>query len=218
MALNEELSLLFERFKEHTPDAIKSPVLDAKAQFEKEFDLTATIQIGDRLPDFSMRDSTGQVVASSHLLQRGPLVITFYRGSWCQFCNPALSALQKHLDDFKTRGVTLVAISPEVPTYSSLTAARNDLHFPILSDPQNQFARRLGLINTQLKGLRTLVETFGNKPTEHNEDDSLEVPVAATLLVDRDGIVRNRFVDPDFTKRVEPLTVLEWIDALKQVE
>lgn len=218
MALNEELSCLFERFKENTLDEILTPVLDAKVTFEEEFDLKGTIQVGDHLPDFELLDSTCQKVTKSDSLRRGPLVITFYRGSWCQFCNPALSALQNHLDDFKAQGVTLVAISPEIPSYSSLTAARNDLHFPILSDPQNQYARRLGLINTQLKSLRELVEAFGNKPREHNEDDSLEVPVAATLLVDRDGIVRNTFVDPDFTKRVEPVTVLEWIESLQRVE
>jgi peroxiredoxin len=123
--------------------------------------------------------------------------------------------MQKHIDEFKAKGVSLVAISPELPNQSLTTTEKNNLKVPVLSDIGNKYARQLGIVFSQPDTLRPVFEKFGHNLPKRNGDDSMEVPVPATILVDKKGIVRNTFIDPDYTKRVEPSTVLEWIDGLK---
>jgi peroxiredoxin len=147
-------------------------------------------------------------------LANGPLLITFYRGSWCPFCNLELNALQKQLDEFKARGVTLVAISPELPDTALSTIEKNDLKFQVLSDVGQKFARQLGIVWKMPDNLRPVFEKIGHDLVKRNGDDSFEVPIPATLLVDRKGVVRNAYIEPDYTKRAEPETLLEWINAL----
>jgi peroxiredoxin len=153
-----------------------------------------------------LRDTLGKQVTSGSLLGNGPIVITFYRGEWCPICNLALHHLQKHLDEFAAKGVQLVAISPMLP----------DLKFTVLSDEGNKYAKQLGILFPMPDTLRPVFDKFGHNLKRDNGDDSFVVPVPATFLVDQKGIVRNAFVDTDYTKRVEPATILEWIDALKE--
>ncbi|KAK9427296.1 hypothetical protein V1505DRAFT_52935, partial [Lipomyces doorenjongii] len=91
---------------------------------------------------------------------------------------------------------------------------KHDLKFPVLSDVGNKYAKQLGILFQQPDSLRPIFDKFGHRFAERNGDDSLVVPVPATILIDEKGVVRNTFIDPDYTKRVEPATVLEWINGL----
>ena len=215
MSLNSELSATFEGFHKKAPPAAVEAITTASANFHASFKPASTIQVGDRFPEFRLSNALGQEVSSADLLAQGPLLISFYRGEWCPFCNLELRALQKNLDKFKAKGVTLVAISPELPNQSLSTTEKHSLKFPVLSDVGNKLARQLGIIFAQPDSLRPIFKAFGNDLKTRNGDDSFEVPVPATLLVDRKGIVRNTFIDTDYTKRLEPSTALEWIDALQ---
>ncbi|GAD93710.1 hypothetical protein NECHADRAFT_78070 [Paecilomyces variotii No. 5] len=196
------------------PDNIKHPILHSKVDFAKEFELRSIIKVGRKLPDFKLPDANGDEVSSTDLLAQGPLLITFYRGGWCPFCNLALRALQKHLDDIKSHGANLVAISPELPDTSLTTAQKNELSFPVLSDIGLRFARKLGIVWKQPDTLRPVFEIFENDLKARNGDNSFEVPVPVTLLVGRDGIVRNVFAESDYAKRVEPQEVIYWLTQL----
>ncbi|MCJ1403499.1 hypothetical protein MMC11_006722 [Xylographa trunciseda] len=214
MSLSSELSAVYERFQKNAAPAAVDAIAAAISNFRASFDATSTIQVGDQLPEFHLSDALGQQVHSAELLAQGPLLISFYRGEWCPFCNLELHALQKNLDRFAAKGVTLVAISPELPNQSLSTTEKHDLKFPVLSDVGNKLARKLGIIFAQPDSLRPVFQTFGTDLKARNGDDSFEVPVPATLLVDGKGVVRNLFVDADYRKRLEPETALEWIDAL----
>jgi peroxiredoxin len=107
-----------------------------------------------------------------------------------------------------------VAISPELPDTSLSTVEKNGLKFEVLSDIGQKFARQLGIVWKMPDNLRPAFVKFGHDLVKRNGDDTFEVPIPATLLVDGNGVVRNAFIEPDYTKRVEPATILEWIDAL----
>ncbi|KAH8803034.1 putative bacterioferritin comigratory protein [Xylogone sp. PMI_703] len=212
--IGPQLSSLLENFISTAPDAVTGPIIAAKKEILSQFDPSKSIKVGDKLPEFKLQGSVGKEHSSTELLKQGPLGITFYRGEWCPFCNIAVAGLQKHLDDYKAKGVTLVAITPELPNGTLTMAEKHDLKFPVLTDLHNEYARKLGIVWKQPDSLRPVFDGFGHDLSKSNGDDSFEVPFPATLLVDKDGTVRNLFLDPDYTKRVEPKTVLEWINAL----
>lgn len=214
MSLATQLSTVYNGFVANGPKEFSAPILAGNAAFKASFDPTAAIQPGQTLPRFTLPNAVGTPISSADLLAKGPLLITFYRGEWCPFCNLALSALQKQLPAFAAKGVTLVAISPQLPNHSLSTAEKNGLAFPVLSDAGNAFARELGIIFKMPQSLRPIFEKFGHDLLASNGDDSFEVPVPVTLLVGRDGVVRNTFVETDYAKRLEPATALEWIEAL----
>ncbi|KAH6669010.1 thioredoxin-like protein [Halenospora varia] len=213
MALAPELTAVFDKFHQIAPETVTGPIDKSITDFKATFDPSKAIQVGDKLPAFSLSNALGETVTSSSLLSKGPLLITFYRGEWCPYCNIALHAMQKHLDDFTAKGVTLVAVSPQVPD-QSLSTVENELKFPVLSDFGNKFAKELGILFKMPDELNPILKQFGTDIAKHNGDNSLVVPVPATLLVDREGVVRNTYINPDYTKRVEPSLALEWIDAL----
>ncbi|KAH8800414.1 thioredoxin-like protein [Xylogone sp. PMI_703] len=212
MALNEQLSNLYAATKANAPAPVFEIITTALSNFQNSFDPAKVIQVGTKLPDFRLSDALGKEISSSDLLKQGPLLISFYRGEWCPFCNLELAALQKHLPEFQGKGVTLVAISPELPNQSLTTTEKHALKFPVLSDVGNKYARQLGISWVQPDSMRPLLDKY--ELSKRNGDDSYEIPIPATLLVDKNGVVRKTFIDPDYTKRLEPSTVLEWIDEL----
>jgi len=214
MSLSTQLSTVYDNFQKNAPAQFTQSLNSANSDFEATFKPQSTIKVGEKLPTFVLSDALGKQVASDELLKKGPLLISFYRGSWCPFCSLELRALQVNADKFQAKGVTLVAISPELPDTSLSTAEKNELTFPVLSDVGNKFARELGIIFPMPDTVRPTFKALGHDLVARNGDDSFEVPVPATLLVDGEGIVRNAYINPHYWERVEPSTVLEWIEAL----
>jgi len=214
MALAAQLNGVTEQFKKVFPKPVQDALLGATNDFVASYDPKSAIQVGDKLPEFKLSNAVGSEVSSTELLAKGPLLITFYRGEWCPFCNLALAAMQKHLDEFQARGVTLVAISPELPNNTVSTVEKNALKFPVLSDVGNKYAKELGIVFQQPDSLRPFFAGAGHDLKARNGDDSFAVPIPVTILVDGKGIVRNTFIDPDYKNRLEPSEALAWIDAL----
>lgn len=107
-----------------------------------------------------------------------------------------------------------MAISPELPDTSLSESEKRGLKFPVLSDAGNAYARKLGIVWKQPDSLRPVFDSFGHNLPKRNGDDSLEVPIPTTLLVDGKGVVRNAFIEADYTKRLEPAVALEWVNKL----
>ncbi|KAH7409033.1 thioredoxin-like protein [Cadophora sp. MPI-SDFR-AT-0126] len=195
-------------FHTHSPAQITRPIRESTADHAASFDLQKAIKVGDTLPSFKLSDAFGNEVSSSTLLAKGPLLVNFYRGEWCPFCNLSLRALQKHLSEFESKGVTLVAITCEVPKQALSTTEKNELKFPVLSDLGTKYARELGLLFPMPYYMRPVFDIFGVDFKARNRDDSFVLPVPATLLVDQKGVVRNAFVEPEYHKRAEPESLL----------
>lgn len=214
MSIKPELDAVQDHINKNAPEPVKSAVLTAKDELQQSFQYNKVIQVGNQLPPFYLQNAIGEDQSSADLLAQGPLVITFYRGEWCPFCNIAIGSLQKYLPQFQEHGVNLMAITPELPNGTMTMTEKHELKFSVLSDLHNDYARQLGIVWKQPSSLKPVYEALGHHLSEKNGDDSFEVPLPATFMVDQKGIVRNVYVQPDYFQRVEPGEILQWIKAL----
>ncbi|OBT68806.1 hypothetical protein VE03_02109 [Pseudogymnoascus sp. 23342-1-I1] len=122
--------------------------------------------------------------------------------------------IQKRLPDFKAKGVTLVAITAQLPDTTLTTVEKHNLEFPVLSDVVNTFSKQLGLVHKQPEGIQAFHKRVGVNYKKGYGNEDYEIPFPATILVDAKGVVRNVFADPDIAKRLEPDNALEWANAL----
>ncbi len=173
------------------------------------------LNVGDRAPDFDLPNAKGGTVKLSDKLKEGPVVISFYRGDWCPYCNLELRALQAALPEFEARGASLVAISPQTPDNSLTTAEKRDLEYAVLSDVGNTVAREYGLVFSLAEELRPIYDQFGLDIPAHNGDSTFELPVPATYVVDQNGVITYAFVNSDYQKRAEPSEILAAVDRIQ---
>ena len=173
------------------------------------------INVGDVAHDFTLPNVTGDPVSLQETLRHGPVVLSFYRGGWCPFCNLELHALQSRLPEIKALGAALIGISPETPDKAMAAIDEHQLEFEVLSDIGNKTARQYGLLFTVYEEMRPLYLKWGLDVPASNGDDSWELPVPATYVIDRSGVVAAAHVDKDYTKRMEPDAVLATLQALK---
>jgi peroxiredoxin len=167
------------------------------------------LQVSMKAPDFTLPEARGGTVSLSSLLAKGPTVVIFYRGGWCPFCDLQLRAYQKVLPEINRLGAELVAISPQTPDYAIADVETKQLEFPVLTDAHNAVARRYGLVFVLSDALKALQTAFGNPIPKFNGDESWELPMPGTFVLDRDGVVQLAHVDPDYTRRLEPAAILE---------
>ncbi|SDC85389.1 Peroxiredoxin [Cupriavidus sp. YR651] len=163
---------------------------------------------GDRAPTFALADASGQLVASEVLLTQGPLVISFYRGVWCPYCNIELQALQEVLGPIRELGANLVAISPQNAVNSRKAVRVNQLEFPILSDTRNSVAAAFGLRFALPPELIDLYKGLGNNLPAFNGDESWTLPMPARYVIGQDGTILYAEVNPDYTFRPDPTELL----------
>lgn len=190
-------------------------VMDAATdEVTATWDPEASVTVGSIAPDFTLPDATGNKVSLSDLLGAGPVVLTLYRGGWCPYCSTELRALQAILPELRQAGATLVAVSPQTPDNSLSTAEKLELAFPVLSDEGNAVARSFGLVYSLPESLRAVYAGFGLDLPAANGDDSFELPVPATYVIGRDGLVAWSFADADYTRRAEPADILGALAAL----
>lgn len=169
--------------------------------------------VGAQAPAFSLPDTLGRTVALTDLYARGPVIVTFYRGEWCPYCNLQLRAYQQALPEITAAGAALVAISPQTPDHSLSMQEKNDLAFTVLSDIGNVIARQYGLVYTVDTETRDAMQNrFGVDLAQYNGNDSWELPMPGTFVIGQDGAIRLAFVETDYTKRLDPADI---IDALR---
>ena len=197
--VDNELTQLKEQFAKKAPPGLVGVYEKGVEDVRTSGVMDKAIKVGDKAPAFDLPDATGKTVKLADLLAKGPVVLTWYRGGWCPYCNIQLRGLQKELPAFNAAGATVVAVSPETPDNSLTTAEKNKLAFVVLSDKGNRVARQYGVAYTlpaavaaSFKGRLDLAK--------FNGDDSNELPLAATYVVGPDGVVRYAFVDADYRK------------------
>ncbi|PSB22744.1 alkyl hydroperoxide reductase [filamentous cyanobacterium CCP1] len=211
MNLETELRAVTDSVRQQIPSEIFAMMEAATAKLAASKLNEQALKMGQTMSDFELPDATGQVVRSVDLRAKGLLLISFYRGHWCPYCNLELKALQEKLDEITSHGATLVAISPQTPDQSLTTQEKNALKFPILSDVGNQVARQFGLVFALDESLRPIYQSFGVDIEMHNGDRSFELPVPATYLVNQEGTVLEAFIDIDYRERLTPETALSWL-------
>jgi peroxiredoxin len=162
------------------------------------------MKAGDVAPSFSLKDPEGNVVNSADLLKRGPLVLSFYRGVWCPYCNMELQALEAAKPEFDKYGASLVAISPQIAPNSRKSVRQNKLSFPILSDVKGKVGAAFGLRFNLPDYLVELYKQLKNDLPTFNDDPSWTLPMPARYVIGQDGVILYSEVNPDYTRRPEP--------------
>jgi peroxiredoxin len=172
-------------------------------------------RVGDPAPDVTLPDAMGQLVRLSDVWRRGPLVIVFYRGGWCSYCNLQLRAWQLKVAELERLGATLLAISPQTPDNSSDTAEKNALKFTVLSDCGLEAANGFGLAYTLHPDVVDYYGSVGTDIPVLNGNGQWVLPVPATYVIDSTGAIRFSLIEEDARMRAEPLAVLAAIEALR---
>jgi peroxiredoxin len=170
--------------------------------------------VGDRFPRFTLPNAMSGAISSEGLLEEGPLVVVFYRGGWCPYCNLELRAYQDVLEKIAELGASLVAISPQLPEESLTTAQKLGLKFETLSDTGNSLAGHLRLAYSLPEAVKDRYRTFGNDLERINGDLSWTLPMPATFVVGTDGLIKSVFARADYGLRQEPEEVLEILAEL----
>jgi peroxiredoxin len=168
---------------------------------------------GEPMPSFLLPDHTDQLVSLEDMVAEGPVAVTFARGHWCPYCRIAVSALAEIADDARALGTRVVAIVPDRPRFAAQLRAETAAPFPILTDTDNGYALSLGLVFWVGREMQEFMLARNVNPTLSQGNDSWFLPVPATFIVGRDGIIKARHVDPDYRTRMEVDLVLE---ALRQ--
>jgi peroxiredoxin len=168
----------------------------------------AALKAGDHAPAIVLKNATGETVDVGALLKKGPAIVTFYRGGWCPYCNLQLSAFQQILPDIEAAGASLVAISPEKPDDTLSTAEKNALAFEVLSDVGQKVGRAFGLVYQFNDELKSAYQGFGLDISAKNAADEWALPLSATYVIDRDGMIIYAYTDADYRDRADPMDVL----------
>ncbi len=167
------------------------------------------LKVGDRAPAILLENAKGATVDVGTLLKKGPVIVIFYRGGWCPYCNLELRAYQAMLSEFAAAGASLVAISPEKPDDTLSTAEKNALAFEVLSDVGQKVGRAFGLVYEFTEELKRAYQGFNlDIPARNGTPDEWALPVAATYIIDRDGRIIYAYTDVDYRDRADPRDVL----------
>jgi peroxiredoxin len=169
---------------------------------------------GDKLPDFELRNQHGETKRIYSYLEQCPLVLNIYRGGWCPYCNLEMKTLIDVLPEIKARGAQMVGLSPETPAKAAETGGKNGADFDILSDVGNHISEKMGLVFELSESLRPLYKQFGIDIPAYNGDETFKLPLPATYIVRKDGMIAYGFAKADYTLRMEPAQVLAQLDAL----
>jgi len=209
--IDEFIAMQVSRLPADLLDDLTSPIAELIQSGAAE----KALKEGDQAPDFTLPDQHGQPVTLSHLLKQGPVIVTFYRGIWCNFCNLELNAYQQAMPLLQEAGGFVVAVSPQTQDHCLSLAEKKELTFPVLSDLRNHVARQFRIVFTVNERARAAHKKVNKVLPNFNGDDTWEIPIPGTFLVDQSGTIRLSYVDPDFMQRLDPLIIIERLIEIK---
>jgi peroxiredoxin len=214
MSLEQELASFKAEFSRTAP-AGRAALYEAKIEeLRADFALASAVGVDEAAPDFALPNAAGKSIVLKELLRSGPVILTFYRGGWCPYCNIQLRAYQSVLPQISASGARLVAISPQLPDNSLDTANKNALTFDVLSDVRNEVARSYGLVYSLPEEIRAALRSNNKALPSINGDQSWELPVPATYVIARDQHVALAYIEVDYRKRLEPEALLTCLKSL----
>ena len=215
--LQEALDARKAEFEQEAPAELKallSASIDSVAQSGV---LETALRESDTAPDFALPNANGEIVALSQLLEDGPVVLSWYRGGWCPYCNIQLNAYNDILDEIIAAGGQLVAITPEIPDSSLSTVEKNNLKFEVLSDLGNKVAEQFRIAYTLSTEIIPIYrEHIGL--AAFNNDNSNILPLAATYIIDSDQIITYAFIEADYKKRAEPADIIKVLKMMQSAK
>lgn len=193
---------------------------DTKSMTEqpKVIKLDQPLQLGDIMPNFVIDNAAGGTLELETLLEDGPVLLTFYRGSWCPYCISELSSVQKRLGNIADTGAKVLAISPETPSNTAEIVEQKDFGFLFGTDQDNQLAKQLALsFKLDPKTIKKYRE-YGIDLPESNDSKKWELPIPATYVIDTNGTITYAFVEEDYKKRADYDKVIETLREMAEAE
>ena len=204
MSLTQDLEKFRQEFSAKMPRDILDLMEKADAELAEQQFLRNALKTGDIAPDFSLPDTTSKPVSLYEKLNLGPVILVFYRGGWCPYCNLTLRDYQRKLPAIRDAGALLIAVSPQSPDNSLTTQEKNALTFPVLSDLESNAAKSFGILFTLPDYLQKLYRRFGHSLDEINADGTWALPVPATYVIAPDRHIVAHHVEIDYRTRLEP--------------
>lgn len=215
MTLKDELAQQLAKFTQASSPQVIKAIETGIDELIADGIAQRAIKQGDQAPEFELPNANGKAVALSSLLSAGPVVLTFYRGGWCPYCNLQLRAYQRILPELAALGAQIVAISPEPPDTSLTTAEKNALEFEVLSDVTSKAARDYRLLYELSDELRDTYIGMGKDLSALNADGGWHLPLPATYVIAQNGRVELANIDPEYRNRLEPADILAAVNALR---
>ena len=208
MALNTQIQTLLGTMRPQIPPPVFTKLLAVLDRLESTRVGAAAPKAGMAIPDVAVTGAKGERVSLRSLSGDGPLVLLFYRGGWCVFCDLTLRAFDRALDDITAAGGRLIAVSPQTVENSEKTGQERQLRFDLFSDPRNEAAQAFGLTWQLTPEERELYVAFNADLAQANGNQDWELPAPAAFLIDRQGMIRWSWVDSNYTRRPEPAEVV----------
>ncbi|MFC3802598.1 peroxiredoxin-like family protein [Cohnella sp. GCM10012308] len=215
MAIKPLLDQAKEHFIAVAPEEVQSQVF-RHIKEQQASGVVFGLQEGDPAPNFTLASPLGERVNLYDELAKGPVVLTFYRGSWCPFCNLQLRAYQQLLPEIGRLGGQLMAVSLQSPDNSLSHQEKENLTFRVLSDSNGHVADSYRVLYELPDYLQNLYEKSGMDLAKFNQTDRWILPITATFIVDKGGIIRRAHVNPDLMKRMEPEDIIDQLKKLTE--
>ena len=201
----EMLQRITDRGYANLPPSFRETIEEGTRELARSGIQERVLKAGAKAPDFNLLNQKEEPRSLRGYLENGPLIVVFYRGFWCPYCNADLANLNRFLGELSEVGVSLVAISPQKPEYSRKIALTQKLKMELLSDAGNATADAFGVGYRLSQKLRTFYRDSLNANLKlWNGDDEWALPMPSRFLIDREGVVRFAESDPDYTKRPDP--------------
>ena len=217
--LIEKIKEYQEGFKKRVPKEIQEKMLLATKELENNTISKNALKKGDKVSNIKLPNAVGNEVSLFDTLENNDFaIVSFYRGTWCAYCNLELQALQSRNDEFKELGAKLIAVSPQSPDASLTTKEKNELEFEVLSDHNNVIAKEYGLVFSLDEELRPIYLSFGINIPSNNAEESYEIPMPAVYIINKNKEIVFSFINEDYTKRCEPQDVIDTLISLKKGE
>jgi len=212
--LNDSLQSIVKASSKKIPEPAKKVMANSQMELEKEEIVKKVVKVGDKFPNETLLSTDSSKVDLHKTGEGKNLVVVFYRGEWCPYCNTHLKFLEKSYVDFAKAGAEVVAISPEKPEFTLSAKSKNALGFQVLSDPENKLSRKAGLVFELDEDLKEVYKSFGIDLEKNQGNGDWELPLAATFVLDKERNVAWRFVDVDYRKRAAPADILKALGSL----
>jgi len=214
MLLKDEIKKMQEEMLPQIPEDALKLIFGKTEELIKSGIAERALNEGDEIPQINLPNAVGKTIDVNSMLKEGPVVIIFYRGAWCPYCNLELNALQQALPEIKSLDARLIAISPNTPDDSISSIEKHGLEFEVLTDAGNKIAKEFRLVFNLAEELRPIYQQFNFDIPKYNGNDSWELPIPATYIVNTDGRIVHSFVNADYTQRMEPTEIISKLKEL----
>ncbi|WP_108867213.1 peroxiredoxin-like family protein [Aquimarina aquimarini] len=204
MSLTNDLKSLAQNSAKKHPENVQQ-IMKNGIQVLKDADIVSqALKTGNAIPEITLPNAANKNISIQELLLDKKVILSFYRGGWCPYCNLELKALQQALPDFEENGATLVAISPETPDNSLTTSEKNNLSFEVLSDVNNKIAEKFNLTFTLPQDLVEIYKGFNIDLEKSNGNTEQQLPISATYIINQDGTILYDHIKEDYKQRADP--------------